>query len=210
MQNPDGFSENIRNKYEIYEFRHAGTILKNDFPEEYNQLIELLKNFLVSYEDIQTPGGRKSPIASKFDTALYGNGWQEKRWDISIRVDNEDNPSPTHSVDYYKNHVAVELEWNNKDPFFDRDLNNFRLLHQLGVISVGVIITRADELQQLFDKLGKGKSYGASTTHISKLLPKIIGGGAAECPILVFAITKNACIEKVKEIIEEGGEETSQ
>lgn len=78
------------------------------------------------------------------------------------------------------------------------------------MISVGVIVTRADELQQLFDKLGKGKSYGASTTHISKLLPKIIGGGAAECPILVFAITKNACIEKVKEVIEEVKEESSQ
>ncbi len=203
IQIPNEFSENIKKKYEIYEFRHAGTIFKNDFPEEYGQLIELLENFLVTYEDIQTPGGGKSPIATKFDKALYGNGWQEKKWDISIRIDGKDNPSPTHNVDYYKNNVAVELEWNNKDPFFDRDLNNFRLLHQLGVISVGVFVTRADELQQLFNKLGKGQSYGASTTHVSKLLPKIIGGGAAECPILVFAITKNACLEKVKEVLEE-------
>jgi len=32
--------------------------------------------------------------------------------------------SPTHKVDCYKNRIALELEWNNKDPFFDRDLNN--------------------------------------------------------------------------------------
>jgi len=105
-------------------------------------------------------------------------------------VDGTSRASPTHSVDYFKNRVAIEMEWNNKDPFFDRDLNNFRLLHELGVISVGVIITRTDHLQDIFDELGKGKSYGPSTTHMSKLLPKIEGGGAGGCPVLVFGITK--------------------
>jgi hypothetical protein len=41
-----------------------------------------------------------------------------------------------------------------------------------------VIITRSDELQEVFNKLGKGSSYGASTTHMGKLLPRIQGGGA--------------------------------
>jgi len=36
--------------------------------------------------------------------------------------------TPTHKVDCFKNRVALEIEWNNKDPFFDRDRNNFRLL----------------------------------------------------------------------------------
>jgi hypothetical protein len=85
----------------------------------------------------------------------------------------------------------LEIEWNNKDPFFDRDLNNFRLLFDLRAISVGVIITRSDELQYIFNKLDKGTSYGASTTHISKLIPRIEGGGGAGCPLLVFGITKN-------------------
>ena len=81
--------------------------------------------------------------------------------------------------------------WNNKDPFFDRDLNNFRFLFDLRAISVGIIITRCDALQEVFDSLGRGTSYGASTTHMSKLLPRIEGGGGAGCPILVFGITKN-------------------
>jgi hypothetical protein len=196
------FSKEIERKYDIYDFRHAATIFKNDFPGEYAQLTNLLEKFQVTHEDIITPGGRKSPIATKFDSALYGSGWEEKKWDINVQIDDAGHPSPTHSVDYYKNNIAVELEWNNKDPFFDRDLNNFRLLHQLGVISVGVVVTRADELQELFVELGKGSSYGASTTHTGKLLPKIIGGGAAECPLLVFAITKNACVKEVKAEIE--------
>jgi Restriction endonuclease BglII len=33
--------------------------------------------------------------------------------------------------------VALEIEWNNKDPFFDRDLENFKRLHAEGAISVG-------------------------------------------------------------------------
>jgi hypothetical protein len=84
--------------------------------------------------------------------------------------------------------VGVEVEWNNKTEFFDRDLNNFRLLHELGVLSVGVIVTRQSELQGLFNDLGKGKSYGASTTHWDKIIPKIEGGGAGGCPLLVVGL----------------------
>jgi hypothetical protein len=36
----------------------------------------------------------------------------------------------------------------------------------------------------------RGASYGASTTHMSKLLPRIEGGSGAGCPLLVFGITR--------------------
>ena len=95
-------------------------------------------------------------------------------------------------MDCFKNQVGIEIEWkwNNKDPFFDRDLNNFRLLFDLRAMSVGVIITRSDQLQEIFDSLGRGNSYGASTTHMSKLLPRLAGGGGAGCPVLVIGITQ--------------------
>ncbi len=115
----------------------------------------------------------------------------EKEFKTEIVVDEERMESPTHKIDCYKNKVALEIEWNNKDPFYDRDLNNFRLLFDLRAISVGVIITRSDELQDIFNELGRGDSYGASTTHIGKLLPRIEGGSGAGCPILVFGMTKN-------------------
>ena len=133
----------------------------------------------------------------KFDAALYGFGWEEKKWDTRIVIDGKGSSSPTHSVDYYKNNIAIELEWNNKDPFYDRDLNNFRLLHQLDVISVGIIQLVQVNSRDLINDLGKGASYGASTTHLKKLMPKIVGGGAAECPLLIFAISKNAYIEHI-------------
>ncbi len=54
----------------------------------------------------------------------------------------------------------MEIEWNNKDPFYDRDLNNFRLLFELRAVSVGVIVTRCNELQEIFDALGRGTRPG--------------------------------------------------
>src|SRR4030042_5240541 len=114
----------------------------------------------------------------------------EKQFLTSVIVEKERKESPTHKVDCYKNQIALELEWNNKDPFFDRDLNNFRLLFDLRAISIGIIITRCDELQEIFDDLGRGASFGASTTHMSKLLPRIEGGSGAGCPILVIGIRK--------------------
>ena len=100
-------------------------------------------------------------------------------------------------VDFFKNRIALEIEWNNKDPFFDRDLNNFRLLFDLRAVSVGVIVTRCDELQDIFDSLGRGSSYGASTTHMGKLIPRIQGGGGAGCPLLVFGIKRSLYAEDI-------------
>src|SRR5262249_59250361 len=83
---------------------------------------------------------------------------------------------------------------------FARDLNAFRMLHELGVISVGVIITRMDELQFIFNQLRDengqlcGRKYGASTTHWSKLTPHVENGAHGACPLLLIGI-KPACYE---------------
>ncbi|MCL5677411.1 MAG: restriction endonuclease [Firmicutes bacterium] len=178
----------ILDLYEVHEWRNACAVLAAAHSREWNELLGVLMDFRLRRSDIVQPGGRKSPIASSIDSAFYRLGWQEKSFDTKIIVDGEVHETPTHSVDCYKDRVALEVEWNNKDPFFDRDLNNFRLLFELRAIDVGVIVTRCDELQGIFDALGKGDSYGASTTHMSKLVPRIEGGGGGGCPILVFGI----------------------
>lgn len=139
----------------------------------------------------QLAAGASRKVAEAIDAFLLQRDWEEKKFSTSVKVDEDIKDSPTHKVDCYKNRVALEIEWNNKDPFFDRDLNNFRLLFDLRAISVGVIITRCDSLQDIFEQLGRGKSYGNSTTHMSKLLPRIEGGSGAGCPIIVFGITKS-------------------
>jgi hypothetical protein len=163
----------IIKNYEIHEWKHSCAILKNDFPVEFKDITDLLFQFTLRKSAIIEAGGGKSSISKSIDSFLYSRGWIEKEFATKIVVDSKTIESPTHKVDCFKNKIALEIEWNNKDPFFDRDLNNFRLLFDLRAISVGVIITRSDELQYIFNKLDKGTSYGASTTHISKLIPRI-------------------------------------
>ena len=185
----------IRENYEIMEWKHSIAILKHDFPREWKDLLELLNKFQLKKSWITEGGGSKSRISGSIDQFFYDNGWEEKEFLTQICVNGNEVKVPTHKVDCYRNSVALEIEWNNKDPFYDRDLNNFRLLFELRAISVGIIITRTDELQELFKELGKGSSYGASTTHMSKLIPRIEGGGGGGCPILVFGLTRKLYID---------------
>ena len=184
-----GFPEYIEQNYQIHEWRHASAVLECDFLDERKDIMEVLSAFVFPRSEIGI-GGNKSKIACRLDGGFTERGWQEHSFDTSIKVDDKEFISPTHKVDCFKNKVALEIEWNNKDPFFDRDLNNFRLLFELRAVSVGVIITRCDELQEIFNELGKGSSYGNSTTHMSKLLPKLEGGGGGGCPVLVFGIRR--------------------
>ncbi len=133
----------ILSLYEVHEWRHACAILRHDFPAEYKDIVDILRAFRLRKAHIAEPGGSKSKVASAIDSQFYAKAppWVEKDFRTQIVVDGSPTDSPTHNVDCYRNGVAVELEWNNKDPFFDRDLNNFRLLFDLRVVSVGVIIT---------------------------------------------------------------------
>lgn len=185
----------LQKMYHVQEWRNATGILQTACPDEWNDLIAILRNFRLMKSEVLTAGGRKSPISDRIDSEFYRRGWQEKKFDTKISVDDFEYASPTHSVDCFKGRVGVEVEWNNKDPFYDRDLNNFRLLFDLRVMDVGVIITRASELQSIFKHLGKGASYGASTTHHQKLWPRLEGGGGGGCPVLTFAITPAIYVE---------------
>lgn len=181
----------VRDNYECHEWKHASAILSQDFPAEWKDLLDLLVMFRLRKSWITQGGGNKTRLARFIDRFLTDRGWEEKQFQTAIEVDGKRQDSPTHKIDCYKNGIALEIEWNNKDPFFDRDLNNFRLLFDLRAVSVGIILTRSDELQDIFNDLGRGSSYGNSTTHISKLLPRIRGGGGAGCPLLVFGIKRS-------------------
>ncbi len=187
----------IAARYEVHEWRNATGVLATAHPHEWNEIVAALRAFQFFRSEILKGGGRKSVIASRFDGFLTERGWAEKKFATRIRVDQEERDSPTHKVDCFKGRVGLEIEWNNKDPFFDRDLNNFRLLFDLRVIDVGVILTRSSHLQAIFRSLGKkvADKYGASTTHMDKLLPRLEGGGGGGCPILAFGITQNLYVE---------------
>lgn len=112
-----------------------------------------------------------------------------------------------HKVDYVKNRVAFDLEWNSKDQTFDRDLYAFRAFYDCDLIDAAVLLTRSKNLNKVFEMLGpelnekgepvmvKGKpklvksKYGASTTWMGKLLYRVRAGRNGGCPLLVLGIT---------------------
>lgn len=125
-------------------------------------------------------------------------GWKEKNLAAELKVyevkGSEHELKSTihhgsHKVDYLKGRVAFDLEWNSKDQTFDRDLYAFRAFFEYDAISVGILVTRSNELDPLFRKLGVMPKYGASTTHMGKLLPRLEAGRNGGCPVLVFGIT---------------------
>ncbi len=181
----------LHKRFLFDERHHATSVLATDYPSEFSDLMGCLLGFTLRKSDILKAGGGLSPIPKAIDGFLRRRGWSEKKFDIKITIDGKELPIPTHKIDNFRNRIGVETEWNNKTEFYDRDLNNFRLLWEMRVLSVGVIITRLSELQTLFNGLGKGESYGASTTHWDKLIPKVEAGGAGGCPLLLVGMGMN-------------------
>lgn len=190
------FADGFGNKYFVQEWGHALAILANEFPEQFQDMCDVLNAFELRKSNLVIGGGGKSNVSGYLDAQLYARGWEEKSFETSIMVDGAIHETPTHKIDCVKGRVALDIEWNNKTEFYDRDLNNFRLLHNLGAISVGIIVTRTTELQtEIFNPLGIKSKYGASTTHLNKLIPKVEGGGAGGCPLLVIGIKPGAYVE---------------
>jgi len=197
---PAGIPDDIAARYVCREWRNAVAVLQGAYAEEWEDLMSVLRSFRLCRSALQTGGGNKTEIAKALDVHFSSLGWQETDFDTRVTVQHHprtgpgqvfEYESPTHKVDSFKNHVALEVEWNNKDTFFDRDLNNFRLLFELRVIGV-VIISRGEDVRDLAVGLGRSAvTYGATTTRWSTLVPRMEGGGGGGCPLLAFAITKD-------------------
>ncbi|MCG3197327.1 MAG: hypothetical protein GHCLOJNM_01812 [bacterium] len=188
--------EHLRERYCLAEHRHAIGVLSSDFPEQWSDLLACLEAFRLRRSAIIVKGGGRSNVPKEIDGFLQRRGWGKRSFQIDLRVDGRDYPTRTHEVDNEKGGIGLEVEWNNKTEFYDRDLNNFRLLHSIGALSVGIIITRTSELQDLLNSLGIGSKYGPSTTHWDKLMPKVNSGAAGGCPLLLIGITRLCYSEK--------------
>lgn len=193
--------EDIIKLYEIHDFKHAAAILSKEFSNEFNEICNALRSFRFTIEDITVSGGNESHIPKLFSDILRPMGWNEKNMEAELHVyevkgkaerelKNSVNHG-SHKVDYLKGRVAFDLEWNSKDQTFDRDLYAFRAFFEYDAISVGVLVTRSNDLDLLFKQLGISSKYGASTTHMGKLIPRLQAGRNGGCPILVFGITQN-------------------
>jgi len=194
---------NILERYEVHNFRHAAEVLATGCTDELTELMTALGSFRLTVSDIVTKGGNESQIPKKVAALLRSENWLETRikGDLVITIEKQtsegvetsedriENFMDGHKVDFVKNRVAFDLEWNSKDQTFDRDLYAFRAFHEAGVISVAVLLTRSASLNDVFRSLDVMKKYGASTTWMGKLLYRLRAGRNGGCPVLVLGIT---------------------
>ncbi len=199
----------LLNRYEFVNYGHALEILTTAFTSEWVDILACLKNFKITKADLLASGGNESPIPKKIDELLYPKGWKEirikgnltveqyirqasqrKRFDERCESVVIENYIDGHNIDFIKNKVALDLEWNSKDQTFDRDLMAMRTYHECGIIDVGIILTRAENLNDIFSELGIKSKYGASTTWMGKLTYRLDARRNGGCPILAIGITK--------------------
>lgn len=190
--------------YEVHNYRHAAEVLATGCPDEFAELIVALSRFRITTADILTKGGNESQIPKRLASLLRPSGWFETRirGDLVVTIETQtdagkevrksrlDDFMDGHKVDFVKNRVAFDLEWNSKDQTFDRDLYAFRAFHESGVISAAVLLTRSADLNEVFRALKIMPKYGASTTWMGKLLYRMNAGRSGGCPVLVLGITQ--------------------
>lgn len=130
---------------------HAAAILSVDFPEAITELEQALGEVSIPIEEIVGSGGGETKGTQRLRRALAKLGWPKTTFKIEKQVNGAPRGSTSHEVDHVRTFpagvVALEIEWNNKDPFYDRDLENFKRLHAEGAISVGIVVTRGSSLQ---------------------------------------------------------------
>ncbi len=134
---------------------HAEAILAGDFPSAESELEEILLGATVPIEEIIAGGGGEAKGTQRLRRGLQKLGWSTETFTVKKLINDVPREAITHKMDHVKRFslrngeeatIAMEIEWNNKDPFYDRDLENFKRLHADGAISVGVIVTRGRSL----------------------------------------------------------------
>ena len=140
--------------FDVLARNHAEAILAHDFPRELDLLVRVLSEFRISLEEIITGGGGEAGPTQRLRHELSDLNWRKHNFAVGITVDGRERAGVSHEVDHVKfaeaGALALEIEWNNKDPFFDRDLENFQRLHALSAISVGIVVTRGSSMQDAF------------------------------------------------------------
>ena len=123
-----------------------------DFAQAITELEGALRNATVPIEEIIAGGGGEAKGTQRLRRALTELKWPKTVFVVEKRINGVARESQSHEIDHVRtfedgSRLALEIEWNNKDPFYDRDLENFKRLHADGAISVGIIVTRGQTLQ---------------------------------------------------------------
>jgi hypothetical protein len=145
--------------WEVAAINFADVIVEQEFSVEVEELVEVLQGVSFKIEDsIIKRGGGLADQTLALTGMLNDREWWKNNITVSNRVEFQGQFEPivssstSHEIDHLKRNsagqmIAMEIEWNNKDEFFDRDFQAMRRLYELNVIDLGVIVTRGQSLE---------------------------------------------------------------
>lgn len=137
--------------FDLHTSNHAAAILATDFPDALAELEAALRGFRIPVTELIGSGGGEAVSTQRLRRGLAAAGWRKHNFVVETKIDGVTREATSHEIDHVRRMpagvLALEIEWNNKDPFFDRDLENFQRLHAQNAISVGIIVTRGSALQ---------------------------------------------------------------
>ena len=147
------FEALLASGFQVEFHSHAQAILSVDFPDAAVELEEALLASTIPIQEIMASGGGEAKGTQRLRRALTARGWPKLTFTIEKTINGVRRESVSHEIDHVRlfdsgARIALEIEWNNKDPFYDRDLENFKRLHADGAISIGIIVTRGKSLHE--------------------------------------------------------------
>jgi hypothetical protein len=168
--------EKLRERgFEVRALHHAEAILTLDMGPAAKEIEEIFARIRIPCEEVVRGGGGEGALTQRLRNDLAKVGWKKHNFRIDKTVDGIPRESTSHEIDHVKKFndwtFALEIEWNNKDPFFDRDLENFKHLHTEGAISMGGIITRGKSLHEGMRGLIEQFALKNKINSIEKLKP---------------------------------------
>lgn len=146
------------------------SIIKNEHPLVYKNILKVIKAFAIQDSEILAPGGNESVITQRLKKEFLNLKWHveviahklnhfEVQQGKDIIKDYAGKPfkivseALSHKMDAFHNdkygNVALEIEWNTRKEFLERDITAFQSLYENGYIDAAIVIIKDEELQKV-------------------------------------------------------------
>lgn len=198
-------------RHDWAETRQAAAVLAATNPVEFDDLVQVLRDFHVDPNlDIFPAGGNESLTAARLNEAFRHLGWREASYKVSVssvltllpwadagesrpKTVEAENDSSSYLVDNVKGRVAIDVEWHAKDGNLDRDVAAYRSLHTETIIDAAAMVTMSRAAMRAWAVQldpSTRKFSTTTTTNLEKLTPRLRRGDGGGCPILVAAVCR--------------------
>jgi hypothetical protein len=152
------FDQLVTNNWDVIDENHGKGVAETLFEQEVQRLEELLLDYDWNIEqNTIMGGGGKTLQAIHYNKMFDDEGWAEetvtikKRASFKTGMPYREWEFATHKIDHCMVNdehklCMLEIEWNNKDPFLDRDFAAFTSLYNDGIIELAIFITRGSTM----------------------------------------------------------------